>query len=63
MSTYEAVMIAEGGVTDATQDEQIEAWQRLIDTSMAWQLQGSFGRQAQTLIEDGVCTPPRRAAL
>lgn len=60
MSAFEATMIAEGQ-QDATQDEQIEAWQKLIDTGLAWQLQGSFGRMTAHLIDEGLCTLPRRA--
>lgn len=56
MSAFDATMIAEGA-QEATQDEQIEAWQYLIDTGLAWQLQGSFGRTAAQLIEEGICTP------
>ena len=33
----------------------IEAWQHLINTGLAWNLQGWFGRQATTLIEAGIC--------
>lgn len=57
MTPYEAVMIAEGIANheDITEERYIEAWQLLIDTGLAWQLQGSFGRQAQSLIETGVC--------
>ena len=54
MDLYKAVMIAEG-VEPADEETQIQAWQHLIDTGMAWQLQGSFGRAAQSLIEQGVC--------
>jgi hypothetical protein len=54
MNKSEAVMIAEG-VQEADEDTQIEAWQVLIDTGMAWSLQGSFGRQAAAMIESGVC--------
>jgi len=54
MSVFTAVMIAEG-VQSATEAEQIKAWQKLIDTGVAWQLQGSFGRQAKRMIEEGVC--------
>lgn len=36
----------------------IEAWQYLVDTGAAWQLQGSYGRAAQHMIECGVLTAP-----
>lgn len=55
MSQYDAVMIAEG-CEAADEETQIEAWQKLIDTGLAWQLQGCFGRQAANLIEQGICT-------
>jgi hypothetical protein len=32
----------------------ILAWQHLVDTGLAWQLQGWFGRQAASLIDAGV---------
>lgn len=40
---------------DATADETIEAYQSLIDTGQAWQLEGSVGRTAMDLIETGYC--------
>ena len=51
-----AVAIAEGFCEGegATEAEQIEAWQHLVDTGLAWTLQGWFGRTAQGLIEAGV---------
>ena len=58
MDSFTATMIAEG-VQDATEDQVIEAWQTLIDSGLAWQLQGWFGRTAMTLIEDGVCVAAR----
>ena len=60
MTNYTAVSIAEGfcGGENATEEQQIEAWQHLIDTGLAWTLQGWFGRRATELIEQGVCTAP-----
>lgn len=56
MNTYNAVGIAEGFIEAESEDQIIEAWQTLIDTGLVWQLQGWFGRQAQYLIEEGICT-------
>lgn len=36
--------------------ETIEFFQQLINTGMAWQLQGSYGRTAMALINAGECT-------
>ena len=57
MDSYTAVSIAEGfcGGEDATEEEQIDAWQYLIDTGQCWTLQGWFGRTAARLIEQGIC--------
>ena len=56
MNTYTAVGIAEGFIDADDEHQVIEAWQFLIDTGMAWQLQGWFGRQAQAMIDAGLCT-------
>ena len=53
IDNYNAVMIAEG-VIEADEDKQIEAWQHLVDTGLAWSLQGWFGRTAMDLIRQGV---------
>ena len=60
MNSFNAIRIAEGTMP-AERDEQIEAWQHLIDTGLAWRLQGSFGRNAMSLIEQGVCEGPVKA--
>lgn len=54
---YDAAMIVEGIHEVDTHDEYIAAVQHLIDTGMAWKLQGFFGRTAQTYIESGQCHP------
>ena len=56
MDNFTAVAIAEGFWAAESQDEVIEAWQHLIDTGLCWKLQGSFGRMAQRLIDEGVCS-------
>ncbi len=62
MDISTAVMIAEG-VDKADEATHIEAWQLLIDTGMAWKLQGWFGRHARHLIERGICRPPTERCL
>lgn len=54
---YLATAYAEGFCEgeNASEEEQLEAWQYLIDTGLAWQLQGFFGRTAAALIESGAC--------
>jgi len=58
MDNYTAVGIAEGFIDCDDRDQYIEAWQHLINTGLAWSLQGWFGRTAQNLIEEGVCVRP-----
>ena len=38
------------------QDEVIELFQDLINSGLAWSLQGSYGRTAAHLIQAGLCT-------
>lgn len=40
---------------ELNEEETIELFQSLIDSGMAWQLQGHYGRTAAALIEAGVC--------
>jgi hypothetical protein len=53
MDMFTAVAIAEGMV-EADDEETLDAYQYLVDTGLVWQLQGSFGRVAQHLIDAGL---------
>ena len=54
MTNFNAIGIAEGFMEAESEEQWIEAWQHLVDTGLAWQMQGSFGRSAQHLIDQGV---------
>lgn len=41
---------------EMTFDEVIDFFQQLVDTGMAWKLQGFYGRTAQGLIDQGLVT-------
>ena len=58
IDSFNAVGIAEGFIEAESEEQVIEAWQFLIDSGLAWQLQGFFGRTASQLIEQGVCSAP-----
>jgi hypothetical protein len=56
MDSYRAVALAEG-FEDGTEEEILSAWQYLVDTGLAWSLQGWFGRTASALIDAGYIQP------
>lgn len=53
MPDIDKIMRYEDGQMD--EEEMIEFFQELIDSGLAWQLQGSYGRTAAALIKAGVC--------
>ena len=53
MDQVSQIMAFESGELDA--DQTIELFQSLIDSGLAWQLQGSYGRMAAALIDNGYC--------
>lgn len=57
MDNYTACGLAEGFIEAENEEQILEAWQHLIDTGMAYCLQGWFGRTANELIAAGYCTP------
>lgn len=45
---------------DMSEAEIVAFFQELIDTGMAFRLQGHYGRTARRLIEAGLCKEPNR---
>lgn len=54
MDNLDQIISFEQGELD--EEDTIKLFQELIDSGLAWSLQGSYGRTAQSLIEAGVCT-------
>lgn len=57
LDLFTACSICEGfcGGENASREEQIRAWQFIIDTKAYLHLQGFYGRTAKQLIEAGIC--------
>jgi hypothetical protein len=53
MDTISRIIAFEQGDLDET--EIIDLFQELIDSGLAWKLQGSYGRYAIDLIRAGLC--------
>lgn len=51
-----AIIDYEQGALD--EDEVLELFQYLVKTGLAWQLQGSYGRTAQHLLDEGLIARP-----
>jgi hypothetical protein len=48
------IIAYENGLLD--EDETLDLFQRLVDSGLAWELQGHYGRTAMALIEEGLIT-------
>jgi len=59
---YEAVAIVDGLADVESHDVVIEAWQFLIDPKIVWQMPGRYGRQAASLLDQGICVQRHEAA-
>lgn len=53
-SDLEAIEIIEGMQEPESEEQYIQAWQHLVNTGTVWHLQGSYGRTAMQLIENGI---------
>ena len=40
---------------EMSEAEEVKFFQGLIDTGLCWKLQGSYGRTATYLLEEGLC--------
>jgi len=56
MVSVDKIIAYESG--ELSDEETIELFQSLINDGTAWQLQGTYGRQANALIEAGLCHLP-----
>lgn len=54
MDTVDFIIRYEAGELNSEQ-ELVDGFQELIDSGMAWHLQGHYGRTAQGLIDAGLC--------
>ena len=52
MDIFERICDYEIG--ELSEEDTIDLFQDLVNTGMAWQLQGSYGRTAKAMIEAGV---------
>ena len=53
-----AIMAFEQG--DLDEEGTLELFQHLVDTGLAWQLQGFYGRAAKALLDQGLIHPRQR---
>ena len=59
VSVTDDLISFEAGELD--EDDTLDLFQRLVDSGLAWQLQGHYGRTAATLIQSGAITLTQEA--
>ena len=59
MVSIDKIMDYENGELD--HEEAVKMFQEMIDDQSVWKLQGSYGRVAMMLIEEGFCYMPKEA--
>ena len=58
MTEIDDIMAFEGG--EMSEKDMIKMFQRMVNTGAVWKLQGSYGRQAQSLLEAGLIKYPTK---
>lgn len=58
VSADDLMLYEDGNMSHAS---TLDLFQRLVDSGMAWTLQGSYGREAQRLLDSGAILPAGRA--
>lgn len=58
MPSVDSIIAYEQGELD--EDQVVELFQQLVDSGLAWQLQGHYGRTAIALIDAGLVRVPRQ---
>ena len=53
LNAVDLIIDYESGLLD--ENETVDLFQELINSGLAWQLQGSYGRMATDLIREGYC--------
>lgn len=53
MSNYDAIGMTLGLMQVDTHEQDLKAWQTLVDTGLVWKLSAEYIRVAKTLIEGG----------
>lgn len=55
MNTLDFIMEVESDGFDPDSSEHVKALQGMIDSGLAWKLQGFWGRLASAAIKEGIC--------